>query len=601
MKINLKEKIKKFQAMDKKKKGILLTVIAILVAVAVLVAFIGGGKTNTVSGGTVEARVIRGDVQVKIEGSGSVEPIERYDIMPLVKGTILEAPFEEGDTVCEGDLLYTIDYSDLTTDIEKAQSTLEKLYNTQSDLLENIDNLSLYANASGKISSFTLKEGDSFSSSGGKVAEITDTLTLVAKIPFSKAQLGNISVGQKVNVGIEQYMQSVEGKVVSIRNVGYPSGSGAILYDVEIHINAKEQNCEGLKTGTKVTATINGATGRMESPTYGEIEYPESVLLSAKAGGTISKVYVKNGDWVEKGQLIARFENDSFSEQLRNNRLDIKDATSALNTKRESMDDYMIKSQIDGVVITKNYKKGDNLQLGNNSNTVIMTVADMSKMVFYIAADELDIAKIKLGQSVQVSADALPGKEFDAEVTQIATEGTSTNGVATYQVKVTINNPEGLKPGMNVTGEIIIDESLGTLMVPTSAVTARGGRYFVYKSTVAKTDAEKPTKNPDFGKEINERIKQQLEKNKPENTEIVEVMVGINNNEYIEILSGLSEGDTVVITGVSAGSSTQSFDMGRMGGMPGGMGGGMPGGMGTMPSGGNMRGMSSGSAGRSNR
>lgn len=665
--------------LPKKVKRIVVIFVALLLAGAIGFTIYSQSKLKTASlASTVNAMVTRGPIQVKIEGSGSVEPIERYDIMPLVKGTILTAPLEEGDAVKDGDLLYEIDYSDVTTEIEKAQNTLEKLYNTQADLNESIRNLNVYASATGKLTGMTLKVGDNFSSNGGKIAEITDVMTLVAAVPFSKAQLDNLYIGQTVTIGIEQYMQTVSGTVHAIGTVSKASGYGSILTDVEIHINAKEQNCEGIKEGTKVTAAVQTANGEIKSPSYGEISYPETVLLVAKAGGTVDKLYAKNNDWVEKGQLIASFENTSLTDQLKTNNLDIKDAISSLNSRRESLDDYIITSPIDGVVITKNYKKGDNLQLGNNGSTIIMTVADMSKMIFYIAADELDIAKIQIGQSVKVEADALPGQEFDAEVTQIATEGTSENGVATYQVKVTINNPEGLLPGMNVTGEIIIEEKLDTLMVPVSAVTARGGRYFVYRSTnpveskkpepqaravitafAAPADnipagegqaPERPVQgeavpgrdntrgsdrprqegtgeaeegqafnkgenkaagqNPgtpqasgDTGQnkaatagnreEISERIMRQLEANKPENTKIVEVEVGINNDEYIEILSGLSEGDIVVITGVSTeltgnNAMRNSAGMGSPnvrvmdggGGASGGrmQGGGMPGG-----------------------
>ena len=637
----------------KKVKKIIIVSTSIALAVAIGFFIYLNQKSKSASNvSTINTEVTRGTLQVKIEGTGSVEPIERYDIMPLVKGTILEAPLEEGDSVSEGDLLCKIDYSDVTTEIEKATNSLEKLYLTQSDLNESLANLKLYANASGKLSEMSLKIGDTVSTSGGKIAEITDVLTLVATVPFNKVQLNDIQIGQTATIGIEQYMQTVQGTVVSKSSIPNASGNGSVMYNVEIHINAKAQNAEGIKEGTKVTATIEAGGKSITSPSEGEISFPETILLTSKSGGTVSNLYATNGEWVKKGQLIAVFENDSLTDQIKNNSLDIKDALSTLNSKKESLEDYIITSPIDGVVITKNYKKDDNLQLSSNSSTIIMTVADMSKMIFYIDADELDIAKIKIGQSVSVSADALEGQNFDAEVTQIATEGTSENGVSTYKVKVTINNPEGLLPGMNVTGEIVIEEKIDTLMVPVSAVTTRSGRYFVYLSTdkssdktskttptamktltvsAASTDSEtssqdeatptpssaqtetkhgkkarpssdatgetpptsenssnseatptpssaqtettEPSASPALG-DISERILRQLEANKPENTKIVEVTVGINNDEYIEILSGLSEGDIVVTTSVST-EKTATTTTNMPGGMTqGGMGDG---------------------------
>lgn len=584
-----------FKNKSPKKKIIIITaavlVVMLIVGVVISQIFAGRHTANTMY---IESRVTRGDIEVKIEGTGSVEPIDRYDIMPLVRGTILESVPEEGDEVKEGDVLYVIDHTDMDTNIEKTMNSYAKLQKTEKELREKIANLTYYATASGVLSGFALKEGESFPANGGKIGEVTDTSVIVATVPFSRTQLEKIQIGQTATVNIEKYMQAVQGRVTDKSYVAKATGSGSALYDVTIHIDGRD--ITGIPENTKITASIVAGGETLISPSVGTTSYPESKILTAKVGGTVSKVFVKNGQWVTKGQKLITFENDELDSSLENNLLDQKDIQATLKSQNGELEDYTITSPINGKVITKNYKKGDNLQ-NNTTGTTVMTVADMSKMKFYISADELDIAKIKIGQSVSVSADALTGAEFDAMVTQIATEGVSNNGVTTYQVEVTINNPEGLMPGMNVTGEIVVESAENVLMVPVSAVTVRGGRYFVFAGTgktekLSKEKAPAPSGRPEQMGDISDRILRQLEEAKPEGTEIVEITVGMSNDEYIEVISGLSEGQTVFITG-SPTTAMEAFANMMRGGMQngGGMpnGGEMPGGMNGGMSGGRMR------------
>jgi len=618
-----------FKNKSPKKKMIIITaalLVAVLIA-CIIVSQIFSGR-HTADQAYIESRVTRGNIEVKIEGTGSAEPIDRYDIMPLVRGTILESVPEEGDEVKEGDVLYVIDHTDMDTNIEKTMNSYSKLQKTEKDLREKISNLTYYATASGVLSGFSLKEGETFSSNGGKIGEVTDTSVIIATVPFNRTQLDKIQTGQTATVNIEKYMQSVQGRVTDKSYVAKATGSGSVLYDVTIQIEGK--NIAGIPENTKVTASISVGGETLISPAVGTTAYPDSKILAARAGGTVAQVLVKNGQWVTKGQKLVVFENDDLVTSLENNLLDQKDIKATLKSQNDVLEDYTITSPINGKVITKNYKKGDNLQ--ESAGTTIMTVADMSKMKFYISADELDIAKIKIGQSVSVSADALAGVEFDAEVTQIATEGVSNNGVTTYQVEVTINNPEGLMPGMNVTGEIVVESAENVLMIPVSAVTARDGRYFVFvkqgktdptavsaapaqegegaqnremppmgeRPEGAPTEGERPEETSEPGQsaapapsakpvdrgEISERVLRQLEAAKPDGTEIAEITVGLSNDEFIEVTSGLSEGQTVVITGVV--SETNDMQKMMMGGMPGGgmPSGGMPGGGGDAPGGG---------------
>jgi len=584
------------------------------------------------------ARVERGDIEVKISGTGTVEPIERYDIIPLVKGTILSAPFEEGMQVKAGDVLYRIDDKDIAFNIEKARNNIEKTRLQNKETIENIQNLQIYAPCDGRITNFTLKEGVEVGNNT-KIAEIVNDSQLKATVSFTDSQVKQIHMGQAAQLIIPQYMTHVDGTVSNINYTPKAGENGAVYYDVEITIN----NPGSVTEGMQVNGVVKGTDGDIVSPTTGVIENIEKETVNAKTSGTVKKIYVKNNEWVKAGQKIVELENNNLYITKTTNEMSLKDQELSLQSLLEQLEDYNITSPIDGVVIAKYYKAGDNISNSNNNSNILMTVADMSKMTFTIAVDELDISKMKIGQKVDVTADALPGVQLEGEITNIPAEGTSSNGVTTYSVEVTISEPGNLKPGMNVNAEIIVESKQDVLKLPIAAVTKVGNKYFVSVpesvSEGPKSDSKQQgkksentqenTAEPEEGSEGNQvRPERQGRPNFDENQgnrdiqrtgegqnampqnrqgnfqrqgrmggnapvasgkKRVEVQVGINNDDYIEIVSGLNEGDIVYVS--AAASRSTNMNMGMPGGMPGGgMPGGMPGGGmpgGGMPGGGN--------------
>ena len=161
------------------------------------------------------AKVTRGDLDVAITGTGTVQPIARYDIVPLVKGNILKAPFEEGMDVKQGDLLYAIDNSDLSYNIEKAQNGIQRLQINNGETLDSVNNLTAFASIDGRISNLSLKEGDQVGSNG-KIGDITNDKRIIANIPFIKSDIDKIKVGDAAELQAVDEWASVEGRVKSI-------------------------------------------------------------------------------------------------------------------------------------------------------------------------------------------------------------------------------------------------------------------------------------------------------------------------------------------------------------------------------------------------
>lgn len=584
------------------KRNKIIAVIAFVLVLALLLFFVfRGGDQKTEAATYVETEAQKMNVFETIEQSGVVEPFERYEITSLVKGEIVSSPFEEGDTVKEGDTLYQIDDEDAQLNMEKVQMSLDEAY-------ENVQNLNIYAPASGVLTDFSLKVGDNIGA--GVIGTISNSDAFAMDIPFSPEDFEKISVGDSVSATSALYMTTLSGRVTyKYSGTSQSEGSGSIVKKVEIEID----NPGALMEGTTFAATVHTSFGDVYSAESGSIENGAETALRAEVSGEVDYIGAKDGDYVKKGQLIARLTNRSVTNSLKNNQISVK-------SNQKTLDNYNITSPINGTVITKNSKAGDKIDNGN-AQTVMMVVADMTKMKFTITVDELDIADVKLGQTAFVDADALPDRSFEAKVTSIASEGTSSgDGVTVFTVELTIDEPGELKSGMNVNANIMINEAYDVVAIPEEALVSTRGNYatVLVKSSGKKTDnkeentktennkdlyrsAEKPDESrlPDFSPgnmPVNDEKKpessgeqknipdltQNSRVNVPDGYELRQIEIGVSNGTHIEVGSGLSEGEIVAyIPSSSTGNSWFGFGGMMGGGMPGG---GMPGGM---PGGGN--------------
>lgn len=593
------------------KKNIIILVAVVLI-IALLCFFVfGKGKNNkTEEQKYTEAQAERMDITETIEQSGVIEPLDRYEITSLVKGEIISSPYEEGDYVEEGATLYQIDDEDAQLNIEKTQNSIERSRMSLEETSDDISKLSIYANASGKLSEFTMKMGDTVS---GVIGKITNTDNLTVDIPFSAADFDKISVGNSVTITSALYMTSMSGRVSHKYDATAGTGNdGSVLKNIEIEI----PNPGSLAEGTTFAATVNTPYGTVSSAGSGTIGGGTVTTLKADVSGTVSYIAVKDGDYVKKGQLIAKLTSDSLTNSQRSNQLNLKDSELSLKSSQKSLDDYNITSPISGTVITKNSKAGDKID-NSNSQTVMMVVADMSKVKFTITVDELDITKIALGQTAVVDADALPEETYEAKVTSIAGEGTSTgDGVTTFKVELTIDEPGNLRSGMNVNANIVIEEAKDVIGIPEEALMNTKGstaKVLVKSDKAASKNDKRNAEGGDADKakgksasagSIPANADAKSGSNKgtnsvptgdsgkgsggspaggnavPDGYEMRDITVGISDGTNIEVVSGLSEGETIIYIPKS-GESDNPFAVmmgGGMGGHPGGGQGGGPGG-----------------------
>ncbi len=609
--MSLKEKIKNI---ERKRLIKIITIFGIIIlALILLFTSCSKGKDKN-KGGEINTVVVDyGDVETTISGSGALEPYERYEVIPLVNGEIISAPFDVGDFVEEGTVVYEFDTEDAELNLARQRNSMEKSTITYNEGLEQRDNLKILAPCDGVVQKMSLKKGDDVTA-GAVITEVINTQVLEVKLPFNASQVKNMGAGDSAVITSSESMSSISGVVKNIASTPVAEADGASMYYVTIRFN----NPGAVSEGDMFGGSVNGIL----SPGSGKVTNTANEKVSSKIAGEVSYVYCNEGDYVKKGDVLVSLSSDTVNNSVERSRIEYEDAKLSLKNQENTLDDYRITAPISGTVLLKNSKAGDTIDRTNSSVTM-MVIGDVSKLKFTLSIDELDISKVKIGQKVNITADAVEDKTFIGEITNIAMEGIASNGVTTYEAEVTINEPQELKPSMNVDAVVVIESAKNVLRVPSSDITTSMGRSYVFvkddgkatkKSTdksediepmiedVPKGEAPDGMNFPDGGErpvmpqgeqakdKDNSLKREERVPDAPEGFIAVEIKTGVKGDEYTEIISGLSKGQEIYQKQTSSGSSSNMMFGSMGGGMPsGGMSGGMPsGGMGQgrMPSGG---------------
>lgn len=301
---------------------------------------------------------------------------------------------------------------------------------------------------------------------------------------------------------------------------------------------AELENVEVTVSGTGSISTIN-----------------EETILAEENNAVVEEVLVAVGDTVEEGDDLITFEDDDLDP---------------------------IEAPFSGEITTLNVEEEGTVSMG----TEMIAVTDYNNLQMVVNVDELDISKVKVGQTAQIDISALPDAEFTGTVTSVSKEANTSEGssVAQYAVNVTINEPENIKVGMTAEAIITTESKENVITVPIEAVQTKGDQYYVQvqESTEGSTNEQSGLDSETSG-EANST---------PQGTGKT-VEVGLQNEEVAEIVSGLNEGEVVILPTLQSSDDSES-DMREMmqGGFPGGEmpdGGQMP--QGGMGQGGNRGGM----------
>ena len=489
--------------------------IAVVAAAAVLVAVIVPRKSRSASADLAytQEKLGRRDIVNVYDGSGTINAADSYTVKSLVTGTVLTADFELGDSIEKGDILYTIDISDVENNLASAQLSVEQAQRNYDDIA---DMQNVRTRISGEVSSFAVAAGDAVQA-GQTVATIRDTSVMLLAVDFPAAEAQSFVAGQAAQVMPDTTFETLNGTIRSVSGAD-PAGDASLM---TCTVTIAVPNAGSLTTAQAAVAQVNGVS----SLNSAHFTYQREETVVAAASGTVSELCVKEGSTVRQDDVILRITGKDLDKQTKNAADSLRAAELQMSSAEKTISHYTIDAPISGTIVDKKVKAGDKLSANDTAMQNLCTIYDMSYLEMKLNVDELKIRSLEVGQEVEITADAVPGETYKGVISSILVAGTTANGSTSYPVTVRIDDMGELLPGMNATAKITTASVKNVLALPNAAL-VRGSYVLVTKDSPSAANAD-----PDM--------------TAPEGYVYVPVKIGVSDDDYTQIISGVTGNDTV--------------------------------------------------------
>ncbi|MDB5054967.1 MAG: HlyD family secretion protein [Bacilli bacterium] len=500
--------------------------------------------------------VTKGEIKNSISGTAQFEPKNLQIISAPSDGTIKTMNLTKNMPVKSGDLLFEVSNPDIEVGLQKGLVNLQQLQKDYDDLNNQLNSLTTVAPISGKLTLGNNIDVASQVSKTTKIASISDLSSLKVTLPFLLEDAVQLHAGDAVDLTLDGFMLTKTGTVQSIGITPRADSKGGKVIDVNIIVTNDSTLDAGMKVNGSVT--INGNVSQAQD--QAALQYIKTSTVLANTSGIISTLNFKTGDMVKQGDIIDNVTSDTLKNDILNKKATIDQQQVTNDDLQEKVNNLKVKAPFDGVFSTDFVNQKTNILGAHSVGSPVLSatqfggVASLDSMQLPIQVDELDLPSIKVGLKANVKVDSLTGQNFQGEVTQVSSVGTTTNGVTNYTAVLAVpNTKQALKNGMSATADILIQDKKDALLIPIEALQSKQGKRFV---TLKKTDGT---------------------------TVSQEITIGIRSKTQIEVLTGLKEGDKVVtpviqrqgqtLTQAQIDALRKQFQQGGGGGGGGGQGG----------------------------
>lgn len=442
-----------------------------------------------------------GPVEYRVEDTGTVTYADNYTIVPTVSGTVTECTFQEGDTVTAGQTLYTIDSDALEDQIVQAQLSVDSAQASLSQAQAACADLTVVSHASGSVTAVNVHVGDMISA-GTPVAQVVDSLNLKLTVPFSLEDAAALTPGSAAVISFPGMADTLTGTVVRVYDTPVALSGSRTGVNVEFSF----RNPGTLASGASAMASVNG----VQCMEAGTIAYATEQAIYSAQSGQVLTLSIQEGESVTAGQTILTLKNDSLTNAVTNASLQVRSAQTSLSQLMDQREDYTITAPADGVILSRTSKEGDLASAGSP----MAVLAQPEALCVHASIDEQYIDRVGTGQSVSITFTTDTGEQrtYTGSVRRVEDTGVTSGGVTDYTVEIALDNTDGLRDGMNVSVSILTEGKENCLRVPAKAVD--GDTVQVLRNGKAET---------------------------------VTVETSLWGSEYVEILSGITEEDEVIL------------------------------------------------------
>jgi len=578
--------LKKLLKIIKKRK-----ITALIIAVVVLA---GGGyiayrviKAGPTAASYLTSPIAKGALVISVSGTGQVASSNQVDIKAKVSGDIVGVYAAVGQEVGNGALLAQIDATDGQRALRDAQTSLDTANLELDKLLEPPDELTLLQAESALSQAQSAKQtaendlnndyddgftavanvflglpnvmsgmntllfGNSFSDNQSNLAYYTDAVSNYDSNIVQYKEAVNMAYQEarkKYDKNFQDYKAtsrfSSTSTIVSLIDETYQTSKTVAemvksANDLIQFYQDKltERNLKPNSLSTTHVAALNSYTGTVNS-------YLSSLLTSQRAvSDSIDAIATAGRSIKEKTLSLAKIKSGPDDLSIRADKIAIQQKQDSLATARQNLADCSVRAPFSGVIAKVNIKKGDTVSSGAALATLVT-----EQKIAEISLNEVDVAKVKAGQKVSLTFDAVDGLFISGEVAEVDALGAVSQGVVNYSVKIVFDTQDDrIKPGMSVSAAIITEMKPDVLLAPNAAIKNNNSQNYVEILDEAASE------------------KQLLQK---------PIEIGLANDSFTEIISGLNEGDKVVTQTITVKSSQKTQTQQNAGVRIPGLGGG---------------------------
>ncbi|MEA1987302.1 MAG: efflux RND transporter periplasmic adaptor subunit [Candidatus Marinimicrobia bacterium] len=356
-----------------------------------------------------------------------------------------------------------------------------------------------------------------------------------------------LNIRQKKEKAIE--VQIAEVKLTTVTSK--VSASGTILPVVQVNISA---NVAGeimnmyIKEGEFVKK--GQILAQLDKVRYvADLDRSRSAYNSRKASLALKKKELKRSDALYKANNISESQFDQVDANYTIEKNSLEQAKASLEQAKDNLNKTTIFAPISGTVIALRKEQGEIAMGSTFQADIIMSVADLTEMEVEVEVNENDVVEVSIGDHVDIEIDAIPDTSFKGIVSEIAhsaitSAGGTQQSVTNYNVVVSmLEIPEELRPGMSAAVEILTEKHIDVIGVPIQSITVRPENKVTKKKMRMKKDS---TKSDGYKMYSKEKMLEVAFVVVNDSAKAVPVEIGIASDDLFEITSGLSVGDKIV-------------------------------------------------------
>ena len=518
----------------KKRKKTVRRIIA-----AVLVLAIGftllkkfGKKDGEAEIGT--AIVDYGSITSTVDGSGMVKAKKSESITLATAGTVGDVFVTEGQKVAAGDPLFTYDSPDAEKKVREAKTNIEGYQKQLNAAYKDIAKLNLTAPYAGKLlETVKLTVGDEVGAQ--KVATLVDDTQMRLTQYYSYAYEGELYAGQTVQVSVPTLMSSIDGRVEKVHMVKRVTSEGSELFSVEIVVPNAGVLAKDM--AASATVVVNGET--VYPYEAGKLDYYRTSELSIPAGTVVATNLIDYLS-VSAGEPLVQVNGENTENTIFDLEQSLQKAQKELEEAEKNAAYANAVAPIDGMVIGLSITPGQEI----TASATALTISDTNTVTISATVDERNVSYLKVGMGVDLNQ---WGNPSFGTISSVSLSSSVNNGVATYPFTIEADNADGtLQINSNINYNLTASQSDNCLVLPIQAVRTVG----LEDGTSATVVYLKADSMPDNAIELpysDETI--------PEGFYPVQVEIGIQDNNNVEIKSGVEQG-AEVFTQYMTGSAT---------------------------------------------